>query len=219
MHNEQQGSLRAIVLDDETVSRAGLIAILGAESSIVISAAVATQAEAIKAASQYRAEVLVASAEYWRDGPGFDALAEFVASVQVPVVLVAGSLNAQIVRQARSAGAAGLIAKRASAPAIRGAVHAAAEGASVFPRVPKGSLAKPPSGREQQIIGRVADGRTNDEIAGALGLSVRTVASHLRRCFIRYEVSSRTELAMLAVRERWVVDGASPLGFRGTGAA
>jgi len=37
-----------------------------------------------------------------------------------------------------------------------------------------------------------------------LGISVKTVESHLRRLFGRYGVLSRTELAMLAVREGWL---------------
>jgi DNA-binding CsgD family transcriptional regulator len=50
----------------------------------------------------------------------------------------------------------------------------------------------------------LARGSTNDEIAMGLGISIKTVESHLRRLFGRYGVLSRTELAMLAVREGWV---------------
>lgn len=60
-----------------------------------------------------------------------------------------------------------------------------------------------PSARELQVIAGVAAGRSNDEIAAMLGLSSRTVAGHLRRCFVRYDLACRTELAMLAVREGW----------------
>jgi DNA-binding CsgD family transcriptional regulator len=41
-------------------------------------------------------------------------------------------------------------------------------------------------------------------VAMRLGLSEKTVESHLRRLFDRYGVLSRTELAVLAVREGWI---------------
>ena len=56
-------------------------------------------------------------------------------------------------------------------------------------------------------LGVVAAGHSNDEIADALTLSLKTVESHLRRLFNRYAVMNRTELAVLALREGWVDPG------------
>ena len=53
----------------------------------------------------------------------------------------------------------------------------------------------------------VAAGATNEEIAGRLVLSLKTVESHLRRLFDRYGVMNRTELAVLALREGWIAPG------------
>ena len=53
------------------------------------------------------------------------------------------------------------------------------------------------------IIAAVVAGRTNAEIAAELGLSEKTVETHLHRLFDRYAVLSRTELAVLAVEEGW----------------
>ena len=47
-------------------------------------------------------------------------------------------------------------------------------------------------------------GSTSDEIGARLGISARTVESHLRRLFDRYGVVSRTELAVLSLREGWI---------------
>ena len=54
-----------------------------------------------------------------------------------------------------------------------------------------------------QVIEGIVGGATNAEIASALGLSEKTVESHLRRLFDRYELLSRTELAVLAIDEAW----------------
>jgi len=61
-----------------------------------------------------------------------------------------------------------------------------------------------PSSREIDVLRLVVDGGSNEEIARALVLSLKTVESHLRRLFDRYEVANRTELAVLAIREGWV---------------
>ena len=53
-------------------------------------------------------------------------------------------------------------------------------------------------------IAAVVSGRTNAEVATELGVSEKTVETHLHRLFDRYGVMSRTELAVLAVEERWV---------------
>jgi DNA-binding NarL/FixJ family response regulator len=194
--------LRVIVAAAETVSRAGLIAILAEDASIDLVGCLATFDRATDVIRRQEPDVVVAGVDD-SNGDGLESLRSFISAIDAPVVLVAQDLTVQTIREARRAGAAGLIANSASVTAIRGAVHAAAAGASVFPRLALHAGSGPPSGREQQVIAGVADGRTNDEIAGALGLSTRTVASHLHRCFVRYGVSSRTQLAMLAVRERW----------------
>ena len=54
------------------------------------------------------------------------------------------------------------------------------------------------------VVRLVVDGRTNDEVGSALSIGVRTVETHLRRVFERFEVASRTELAARAIREGWL---------------
>ena len=53
------------------------------------------------------------------------------------------------------------------------------------------------------MIARVVAGSTNAEIAVELGLSEKTVETHLHRLFDRYGLLSRTELAVLAIDEGW----------------
>jgi DNA-binding NarL/FixJ family response regulator len=82
-----------------------------------------------------------------------------------------------------------------------------ARGETFFPAVTLRALRdapRRPSARELGAIRLLARGASNDEIAVGLGISIKTVESHLRRLFGRYGVLSRTELAMLAVREGWL---------------
>jgi DNA-binding NarL/FixJ family response regulator len=58
--------------------------------------------------------------------------------------------------------------------------------------------------REVEVLGLVAAGASNEDIAERLFLSLKTIESHLRRMFDRYGVMNRTELAVLALKEGWV---------------
>lgn len=62
------------------------------------------------------------------------------------------------------------------------------------------------TGREREVVIGVVSGQTNDEIAGRLGSSRKGVEAHLSRLYERVGVSSRTELAVRAERERWLDD-------------
>ncbi|HEY7737089.1 MAG TPA: response regulator transcription factor [Candidatus Limnocylindrales bacterium] len=58
--------------------------------------------------------------------------------------------------------------------------------------------------RELDVVRLVVDGRSNDEIGASLGIGPKTVESHLRRLFERFDIASRTELATRALREGWL---------------
>lgn len=101
-------------------------------------------------------------------------------------------------------GAAGFVLKTAPLPELIDAIrHVAAGGMSFSVRPTKAGLARL-SPREHDVVRLVADGRTNDEIGSALQIGSKTVETHLARLFERLDVSSRTELAMRAVREGWL---------------
>jgi DNA-binding CsgD family transcriptional regulator len=55
--------------------------------------------------------------------------------------------------------------------------------------------------RELEVLRLVADGRTNQEIARSLGISVKTVEKHLEGVYAKLGVVSRVEAAVHAVQE------------------
>ena len=63
---------------------------------------------------------------------------------------------------------------------------------------------RPLSGREHEVLARVVDGRSNDQIGHDLEVTTRTVEAHLTRLYDRFGAQSRTELATRAVREGWL---------------
>ena len=106
-------------------------------------------------------------------------------------------------------GARGYLSKMASVDQILDAIRTVAAGGSAYPsdarRSAKDAL-RIPTPRELEILALVAEGDSNVEIADRLSLRVKTVESQLRRLFDRYDVTSRTALARLAIRQGWIVE-------------
>ena len=127
-----------------------------------------------------------------------------------PGVLLLSSFDQPpLVRTAFERGAAGYLLKTSELPEILDAIRTVAAGGTMFSAAMLRTIRtapRRPSDREVEVLTLVCAGATNDEIGGRLGVSDKTVESHLRRLFDRYGVLSRTELAVLALREGWVVE-------------
>jgi len=127
------------------------------------------------------------------------------------VLLLSGFRHGSVVRAAIERGAAGYLEKSVEIESIIDAIRTIASGGTVFRAADLEALrsaARRPSDRELDVIAGVVAGETNAELAGRLGVSEKTIESHLHRLFDRYGALSRTELAVLALNEGWVVDPA-----------
>jgi two-component system response regulator DesR len=100
---------------------------------------------------------------------------------------------------ARAAGASGFISKDSSADAVATAVRAVGEGRTVFARSPR-EPAAPLSPRERDVLGLMAGGATNREIAAALHLSPHTVKEHTGKLYRKLGVRNRAEAVRRAER-------------------
>jgi DNA-binding NarL/FixJ family response regulator len=129
------------------------------------------------------------------DGPAFLLLSSFD---QPPLI-----------RTAFDRGAAGYLIKTSEVREILDAVRIVAGGGTAFSAAMLRAIRsapRRPSDREIEVLGLLCAGASNDEIGVRLGVTEKTVESHLRRLFDRYAVLSRTELAVLALREGWVAE-------------
>lgn len=107
-------------------------------------------------------------------------------------------------------GARGFLSKMATVDEILAALRAVAAGGTAFPKDARRALREAlrmPTSRELEIIGLVAEGFSNAEIADRLSLRLKTIESQLRRLFDRYDVGSRTALVRLAERQGWIEGG------------
>jgi DNA-binding NarL/FixJ family response regulator len=129
------------------------------------------------------------------------------------VIILSVYDDQQYIEAAVEAGAAGYLLKTVQGPELAAAVRRAHEGDAVFsPEVTERVLRPPASAhrpdrwqrlsqRETEVLGLVAGGASNKEIATHMGLSARTVHAHMRNIFAKLQVRSRTEAVMLAVKE------------------
>lgn len=140
---------------------------------------------------------------------GLDVMAAAVAAGCRVIVLTSFD-RSSLMRAAFERGASGFLDKAVEVAAILHAVRTVASGGTAFSAATLDAARyspRSPSDREVGVLRELQRGATSDEIGARLGISARTVESHLRRLFDRYGVVSRTELAVLALREGWIEPG------------
>ena len=127
------------------------------------------------------------------------------------VLVFAPSPSLRLARAALGAGAGGLLHGGMSPEQVLRALRVALQGETVLPR---GLLAewvaeqRPPdlgvllSARQREVLGLLAEGSTNAEIAGRLFLSESTIKQHLRAAYKALGVRNRREAAALSRRWR-----------------
>ena len=202
--------IRLAVVDDHPAIAAALEAAIRDRDDIELVGASTSAAAGLELVERRHPDVVIC--DLWLDGEpgGLDVLAALTAANlrdRPRVLVLSGFDQPSFLRAAFEGGAAGYLSKASPVEAIVEAVLAVARGETTFPPVTLRALRdapRRPSAREMGAIRLLARGASNDEIAVGLGISIKTVESHLRRLFGRYGVLSRTELAMLAVREGWL---------------
>jgi DNA-binding NarL/FixJ family response regulator len=134
----------------------------------------------------------------------------------VEVVALTSFIEEEKVHAALEAGAAGYLLKDADADEVAAAIRSAHQGEMHLDpavakrlmhslRSPKSTdLIEPLTDREREILILVAGGKANKEIARELGISERTVRTHVSNILAKLELTSRTQAALYAVREGMV---------------
>ena len=120
-----------------------------------------------------------------------------------PIAVLTAYDYPQYAAAALRLGALGFVVKTAPIAELVEAIRKVAAGGLAFGVRPIG-LAPIFTAREREVIALVVEGRSNDEIGAALGITSKTVEAHLRRLFDRLGLQSRTELATRALREGWL---------------
>ena len=123
---------------------------------------------------------------------------EAIALLGPPVIALGERSSADDVKQARALGARGLLNKAATLAELSLAIG---DAAAIEAAEPVSSLTR----RQHQVLRLLAEGLDNAEIAGRLGISTRTVRSHVSSLLERMGASNRTQAAVTALKKGMIV--------------
>ena len=193
--------IRVAVVDDHPLVREGTAALIDRQPEMEIAGTAADLDELRVILGSTTVDVLLLDLRLGEQS-GFDVLRHEAAGHMPAVVVVTSYDYPQYADAALRLGAAGFVVKTAPTAELLDAIRSAARGGIHFGVRPGNGVTV--TDRERQVLRWVVDGASNDEIGARLGISARTVESHLRRLFERHDVASRTELASRAIREGWL---------------
>ena len=196
-------TIRLLLVDDHEVVRAGLRALLDGIDGMEIVGEAGSVAEAVREAERLRPHVILMDLRL-PDGSGIDACREILSSApRTRILFLTSYSDEQAVMSTVLAGAAGYVLKDIGHRALVEAIRAAAAGRPILdprltdPVVSRVRKAEALSAQEQRVLALVVEGRTNKEIAAALGLSDKTVKNYLSNAFAKLGISRRAQAAAL----------------------
>ena len=202
--------IRVVLAEDHALVREGTAELLGRAEGINVVGQAADGLEAVRLVEALRPDVLVVDLAM----PGLDGLEATrrsrIASPRTEVLALTAHEEEPYVRAMLEAGARGYLSKAARGQELVAAVRAVAAGDTVLSARVAGQVlrAQPPltslTARELDMLRAAARGLGNKQIAAELGISARTVQTHLTRVFAKLGVSSRTEAVLHAIKNGWV---------------
>ena len=198
--------IKILIADDHTIVRIGLVALLGAEADLEIVGEAKNGLQAVEDAMRLRPDVVVMDLVMPKKN-GIDATAEILDRLPATKILVLTSFGTSDgITHALQAGASGAVMKTADDGTLVDAIRKVANGERVIsPEVKKMLNEDPPipvlSPRQKEILVAITDGRTNKEIASALGIRKDSVEDYLRTLFSKLGASNRTEAVAIALRK------------------
>ena len=208
-------AVRILVVDDHDDFRKGLEALLGAAEGLEVVGSAADGARAVDLALGLQPDVVLMDLQMPRLN-GVEATERIVgSSPHISVIVLSMMDDEESVFAAVRAGARGYLLKGARRQEIVRAIEAVGAGEVIFgPGIAdrmmtyfRGLRARPAAEafpdlteRERVVLGRIADGLDNGEIARELGLSVKTVRNHASNIFAKLQVAHRAQ-AIVRARE------------------
>lgn len=210
-------SIRILLVDDHTLFRSGLKTLLSRQADFEIVGEASDGLEGVKLAEQLKPDLVLLDL----DMPvmnGTEALAQMLAANrELPVVMLTVSEDAEDLKEAFVLGARGYLVKNIDAEYLVNSVRQVVAGESVMspemtskfvngirakhlslmPEV-RPETVKSLTERERQILGCLAQGASNREMANLLNMSESTVKAHLQRIMRRFDFSSRVQAAVFA---------------------
>jgi NarL family two-component system response regulator LiaR len=208
-------AIRVLLVDDHAVVREGLRNFLALQDGLEIVGEAGDGNEAIEQAQHLEPDVILMDLVM----PGLDGIGAMrqlrSRSPRSRVIVLTSFLDDERVLPAIQAGAAGYLLKNVAPAELARAIRAAHAGEAVIdptaaarlvhaiadetrPRIEEPERL---TRRERDVLELIARGRSNKRIALELGISEKTVKTHVGHLLAKLGVSDRTQAALMAVQE------------------
>jgi two-component system nitrate/nitrite response regulator NarL len=204
--------IRVLVADDHPVVRKGLQSCLARQESLKLVGEAADGEEALQKALELTPDVILLDISM----PRRDGLAVTTAlrkdAPHTKVLILSMHSNREYLFRIIQAGAHGYVSKGASPEELLHAIQSVHNGETFFsPEIAQAALnqlvnnggKKEPfaqlTSREREVLILIAQGRSNKEIAGQLGIGVRTIETHRERIMRRLDIHSVAGLTKFAI--------------------
>ena len=206
-----QAPISLVIADDHVLVRQGIRAFLETHTDLSIVGEAEDADSAASLCARHKPDV--ALVDLVMPGGGIGATREIrSASPDTQVVVLTSFDDAQQILAAVRAGAISFLLKDVDADSLAETVRKAARGEAVLhPRVaghliealrrsamPAAQQIETLSQREREVLGLMADGLSNLQIAERLGIGEKTVKTHVSNVLAKLEVSDRTQAAVFA---------------------
>jgi len=212
--------LRILIADDHEVVRRGVRVLLEAQPGWAVCGEAANGREAVAAAEREQPDVAVLDIGM-PELNGLDATRQIRhAAPHCEVLILTLHESEQVVREVLNAGARGYVLKSDAGRDLIGAVDTVSRHKPFFttavadlvvqrygqrdpvtadaPRTVRGRLTP----RQREIVQLLAEGKSNKEVAGHLGISVKTAETHRNNIMRALSFHSMSELVRYAIREK-----------------
>ncbi|MEU2653921.1 response regulator [Streptomyces sp. NPDC127049] len=218
--------IKVLIVDDQIMVREGFSVLLGAMPDIEVVGEAVNGREAIAQVAALRPDVVLMDIRM-PELNGIDATREIVAADADAKVLVLTTFDLdEYVYQALRAGASGFLLKDASARQLAEGVRVVAAGeallaptvtkrlitefarsADTAPKAPAVAQIGELTERETEVLVLIAQGLSNQEIAGHLVVAESTIKTHVSRILVKLGLRDRTQAAVFAYEARLVQVG------------
>ncbi len=206
--------IRVLIVDDHVMVRRGLATFLRAFSELALAGEAGSGEEAVRLSAELRPDVILMDMMLpGMNGP--DAIRIIrQRQPEIKILALTSFKEGELIRDALEAGAIGYLLKDVSADELASAIRAAHGGRATLSPEATQSLVEAASQprpmtfelteRETMVLGLMAEGLSNTQIAARLVVSPSTVKSHVSAILTKLGVASRTEAVTLAMRQHLV---------------
>ncbi|MFD0588638.1 response regulator transcription factor [Paenibacillus sp. GCM10027627] len=209
-------AIKVLLVDDHEMVRIGLAAVLDTEEGIEVVGEASNGIDGIRLAQSYKPDVVLM--DLVMEGmDGIETTAKLLEThPECKVIVLTSFIDDSKIYPVIEAGAFSYLLKTSRASEIAEAIRAAARGQSVLEsqvaakmmnrfRAPKQQEQAPLhddlTEREMDVLKRVAQGKSNQEIADELFIGVKTVKFHVTNIFNKLQVDDRTQAAIYAHKQ------------------